>query len=247
MYLCTVLGVCKLLIISLQVQKSPSTEHMLIDVIFLLIFSYGFWIGYNRGIIGTIFNIGAYVFGIVLAFKITPTTTNILETAFNSDNPTIFLAGFLINLAVIMLVLRMASAGITGLFEIAFLGLFNRAAGGILTGGFFVLIYSVLLWFLVKVQFLNTATLTESKTYPFLANLPSTAKDVAIRFKPVAEDLWGTSLDWMSRLEKFGIEKTGGKSKIYELPDKNTKIEGAPDITTPRTRSNPQEDDDGIE
>jgi hypothetical protein len=51
----------------------------------------------------------------------------------------------------------------------------------------------------------------------------------------------------MSRLEKFGIEKTGGKSKIYELPDKNTKIEGAPDITTPRTRSNPQEDDDGIE
>jgi hypothetical protein len=97
------------------------------------------------------------------------------------------------------------------------------------------------------VQFLNTATLTESKTYPFLANLPSTAKNVAIRFKPVAEDLWGTSLDWMSRLEKFGIEKTGGKSKIYELPDKNTKIEGAPDITTPRTRSNPQEDDDGIE
>jgi membrane protein required for colicin V production len=222
---------------------------MPIDVIFILIFGYGFWIGYHRGIIGTIFNIAAYVFGIVLAFKITPTTTNILEHAFNSNNPTIFLGGFLINLAVIMLVLRMASAGITGLFEIAFLGLFNRAAGGILTGGFGVLIYSVLLWFLVKVQFLNTATLTESKTYPFLASLPTTAKSVAIRFKPVAEDVWGSSLDWMNRIEKYGIEKTSGNSKIYELPDKNTQIDGAPETTKPRTRTqpNPKEDDDGIE
>lgn len=222
---------------------------MPIDVIFILIFGYGFWIGYHRGIIGTIFNIAAYVFGTILAFKITPTTTNILEHAFNTDNPTIFLAGFLINLAVIMLVLRMASAGITGLFEIAFLGLFNRAAGGLLTGGFAVLIYSVLLWFLVKVQFLNAATLTESKTYPFLSTLPSTAKMVAIRFRPVAEDLWGTSLDWMTRIEKYGIERTGDKPKIYDLPDKNTIIEGAPETSAPYKpkRPDPREDEDGIE
>jgi hypothetical protein len=107
----------------------------------------------------------------VLAFKITPTTTNILEHAFNSNNPTIFLAGFLINLAVIMLVLRMASAGITGLFEIAFLGLFNRAAGGILTGGFGVLIYSVLLWFLVKVQFFKYRNTHRIKDLSFFSIL----------------------------------------------------------------------------
>lgn len=224
---------------------------MPIDVIFILVFGYGFWVGYRQGIIGTIFNIAAYLFGVVLAFKVTPTTTNVLEIAFNSNNPTIYLAAFLVNLAVVMLFLRMASSGITGLFEAAFLGMFNRAAGGLLTGGFGVLVYSVLLWFLVKVQFLYPATLTESKFWPLLEVMPSAAKNFAIRFKPVAQDVWGASLDWMDRLERYGIERTEGKKKIYEIPDKNTLIEGAPDVITPpkpRPQKNkPQQNDDGIE
>jgi hypothetical protein len=53
----------------------------------------------------------------------------------------------------------------------------------------------------------------------------------------------------MNRIEKYGIEKTNGNSKIYELPDKNTQIDGAPETSKPRSRTqpNPKEDEDGIE
>lgn len=222
---------------------------MTIDIIFIAVFGYGFWQGYNRGIISTLFGLSAYIFGVVFAFKITPTTTNLLERLFNSENPTMFLAAFVVNLVFIMFIMRAAARGITGLFEAAYLGVVNQALGGLLMGGMAVLIYSVLLWFMVKVQFLNDTTLSESRTYPLLQTLPSRARTVAIRFKPLAEDMWGTSLDWMNRLEKFGIEKTNdNKPKLYDLPDDATPIEGAPDLKpAPRKPSSSDSDGSGIE
>lgn len=223
---------------------------MPIDIIFIVVFGYGFWQGYNRGIISTLFSIGAYVFGVVFAFKITPTTTNLLERLFNSDNPTMFLAAFIVNLVFVMFVMRSAAKGITSLFEVAYLGVINQALGGLLLGGTSVLIYSVLLWFMVKVQFLNDATLTESRTYPFLQAMPTKAKVVAIRFKPVMEDMWGTSMDWMNRLEKYGLEKTksSGKPQLYDLPDDDTPIEGAPETKPGPSKTRPPEPEgSGIE
>ena len=85
---------------------------MAIDIVFLAVFAYGFWVGYSRGIIGTVFNFAAYIFGFVLAFKITPTTTNILESLLHSDNPSMFIAAFIVNLVFIMFVLRQAARGI---------------------------------------------------------------------------------------------------------------------------------------
>jgi uncharacterized membrane protein required for colicin V production len=194
---------------------------MPIDIIFIAAFGYGFWQGYSRGIIGTVFNILAYVFGITLAFKITPTTTNILERMFNSQNPTMFIAAFIVNLILIMFVLRMAAKSLEGVFQAVYLGFINQILGGVFMGSMMVLVYSVLLWFFVKVQFLNEVTIAESRAYPFLKDLPAEAKVVLTRFKPFAEEVWGTSLNWMDRLERYGEQKTGegDKARIYELPD----------------------------
>ncbi|MEI6409273.1 MAG: CvpA family protein [Bacteroidota bacterium] len=222
---------------------------MPIDIIFIAVLGLGFWQGYNRGIIRALFGLSVYLFGVVFAFKITPTTTNVLERLFNSENPVMFLAAFVVNLVLIMFIMRAAGRSITVLFEAAYLGIFNRALGGALMGGLAVLIYSVLLWFLVKVQFINDGTLSESRTYPLLQALPTRARTVAIRFKPIAEDMWGTSLDWMNRLEKFGIEKTkDGKPKLYDLPNDATPIEGAPDLKpAPRKPAAKEPEGNGIE
>lgn len=222
---------------------------MAIDIIFLAVFAYGFWVGYSRGIIGTVFNFAAYVFGFVLAFKITPTTTNILETLFHSDNPSMFLAAFIVNLALIMFILRQAAKGMETAFQALYLGIINQTLGGVLMAGIGIVIYSVLIWFLVQVRFLNDLTLSESKAYPFLKDLPPKAKSVALRAKPFAEDIWGYSMNWMDRLEQYGIQKTATKPNIYKVPDDGKAIEDdGQDIPTTTTTSPAYpEDSDGIE
>ena len=104
---------------------------MTIDLLCILALGYGFWTGYQRGIIQVAFNVISYVFGVTLAFKMTPTTTALLENAFKSSNPLMFLAGFLVNLLIIMLLVRSAARGLEGAMRMAYLGIINQVAGGV--------------------------------------------------------------------------------------------------------------------
>jgi uncharacterized membrane protein required for colicin V production len=210
---------------------------MPIDLICLAVMGYGFWQGFNRGIINTVFNIAAYLFGVVFSFKMTPTTTNILERLLNSDNPSLFIAAFVVNLVFVMMILRMAAKSFEATFRALYIGFLNQVVGGLVMGLLAVLIYSVLLWFFVKASLVSDATLQESRLYePYLKDLPSHARQIAERLRPLATDVWDTSLNWMDRLETYGTEKTEAQQKIYEIPDDGKGIETEPEssqITSP--------------
>lgn len=224
---------------------------MPIDIGFIAFFAYGFWQGYNRGIISTVLNLALYVFGFVLAFKMAPVTTNIMQSMFHSDNPTMYLWGFLANLLTIMLILHYTAKGLEGAMRMAYLGVINQVAGGGVMGAFLVVVYSVLVWFGIKVRFVNDATIADSKTYHFLEPLPTKAKDFAIRMKPFALDVWGTSMNWMDRLDQYGVERTEGAGKTYRPPDDPKAIENDPapyKPVNPSVRQAPTLDSgDGIE
>lgn len=213
---------------------------MPIDLIFIIVFGLGFRHGYSNGIISTVFNIVAYVFGIMLAFKITPATTNILERLFHSQNPSMFLAAFIVNVAIIMLVLRQAAKILEGFLQAIYLGIFNRILGGAAMAAIAILLYSVLLWFAVRVNIVNDSTIAESKVYPLLRDLPPRAKELGLRFRPIAREMWDTSLSWMDKLDTYGVEKTESLPKVYQVPDDGKSIiEGDPRETAPRFRSTP--------
>ncbi len=209
---------------------------MAIDLICALVALYGFWQGYNRGIISTIFNILTYVFGLVVALKVTPITTQILENLFKSDNPLMFIAGFLVNIFLVVFILKQAAKGMENLLNVAHLGIINQVLGGGISAMLSVLVYSVLIWFGVKSHILNDRLLADSRTYkPLLEPLPPRAKDFAMRLKPLAEEGWNTFSVWLSRLDEY--KKEGGDTpstpissgqtserKIFDLPD--TKDDG---------------------
>lgn len=223
---------------------------MPIDIGLIAFFAYGFWQGYSRGIISTVFNLALYVFGFVLAFKMAPVTTTVLQSMFHSENPTMFLAGFLVNLLTLMLIVRQAARGLEGAMRMAYLGIINQVAGGVVMGAFLVVVYSVLVWFGTKVQFVNEATIVESRTYSFLEPLPTKAKDFAVRMKPFALDIWGTSMNWMDRLDQYGVQRTEGKDKTYRPPDDPKAIEDDPTPSPRQSAPKPApilEDNDGIE
>jgi uncharacterized membrane protein required for colicin V production len=228
---------------------------MPIDVICVLVLAFGFWQGYQRGIIQVAFNVISYVFGITLAFKMSPATTTILEKAFNSTNPLMFLAGFLVNVAIVMIVVRYAAKGLESVFEAAYMGTINQIAGGVVYGGAFVLLFSILLWFSDKALMVDDNTKAVSRSYPFLMQLPGRAKELVIRIQPIFTEVWGTSITWMDRMKEYSPQKRESKPKYYDIEEETkTKdatsggIEDIPEDVKPKpTPRAPVDDGDGIE
>jgi membrane protein required for colicin V production len=224
---------------------------MWIDVCFLILFVYGFWQGWSQGIIGTIFNLAIYVFGIVLAYKMAPLMSTVLEKIFDSHHPVMFVAGFAANFLVIYVIVQMASGGIENLIHGAYLGVFNRALGGVFIAAFYVLLFSILLWFGSQAQVIDAATTSKSMTYePLLKELPGRAKALVVRFKPLAFNIWDDSLKWMDTMEDYGVQKTESKAKVYELPvpgkDQQQPYETQPRNSNPVLRPS-SDDGTGIE
>lgn len=203
---------------------------MAIDLICGIVAAYTAWQGYNRGIISTVFNIFAYVFGLIVALKVTPFTTEFLEQIFKTDNPLMFIAGFLTNIFVVVFVLRQAANGIEQMLDFAHLGAVNKLLGAFVSAGLGILVFSVLVWFGVKSHTLSDALIGDSRTYkPLLEPLPTRAKDVAYRLKPLAEEGWATFSVWLKRVDSYQGEGKTNEPKpeaqqqegrrIYDIDD----------------------------
>ena len=192
---------------------------MVIDIIFVITILYGFYLGFSRGIISTVFTVLSIVFGMMAAFKFAPATTDFLEKAFNNNNPLMFLAGFLLSFVLTMIIIRMFARGLEGILQTANINVINKLAGGMLLAGVMVLLYSVLLWFGDQARLVDLKTKQTSMTYPYLEKFPEQTKDIAYRFKPMFEEFWNNSLDMMDRLEDMSVQHEESKPNVYEIPD----------------------------
>ena len=193
---------------------------MAIDIMFLLSLVSGFYIGYSRGIIKTVFGVIALMFGFLAAFKFAPGMTKFLETSFNSTNPLMFLAGVALSFVLAMFVIRLFARGLEGALKTANINVINKLVGGAVLGVFMVVIYSVILWFGDQAHIVNDEAKQTSKTYIVLKDIPGKAMVVANQIKPVFQEFWDQSMDMMDQLKDLQdstIEKTE-TNNVYDIP-----------------------------
>lgn len=181
---------------------------MAIDIMFGLALVSGFYLGFARGIIKTVFGFIGLLFGCLAAFKFAPGMTKLLEVSFKSTNPLMFLAGAAISFALAMFAIRLFARGLEGVLKTANINVINKFIGGIVTAVFMVVVYSVLLNFGVQAHVVNSEVQAESKTYVVLKDVPSRAMVVVNQVKPVFQEFWDQSIDMMDRLQDMSLEKT---------------------------------------
>ncbi len=193
---------------------------MVIDIIFVFVFLYGFYVGFSRGIIQTVFSILGYVVGLIAALKFGPSMSDFLKSSFNNDNPLMFIAGFIVTFVLTMLILRLFSRGLEGLFRSVDINIINQAAGGIFSAAFMILVYSVLLWFADKSSIIDNATKDDSMTYEYLEQYPAYVWEGGKKLKPVFQDFWDYTIEFMDQIEGgTSIERTESSPEIYDLDD----------------------------
>ncbi len=194
---------------------------MTLDIIFALTAALGFWMGYSRGIIKTIFTVLSFTIGLLASFKLAPAFTNFLEDLFNNNNPLMFIAGFLLSFIIVMMILRLISRGLEGILEKANINFINQLAGGALLGAGAILVYSIVLWFGDKSHMIDQSTKDESYTYVYTKEFPGQMRGIANQLKPVITDFWNEALDFMDRMEEMSVRKTETDPTIYDIEEED--------------------------
>lgn len=198
----------------------------IIEILFGIVVFSGFYLGFSRGIIKTVFTVLSLVFGLMAAFKFAPATTKFLETTFRDDNPLFFLAGFLLSFIIMMLLIRTLARGLEGVLKTANINIVNQLAGGVLLGGIFVLIFSTLLTFSYQTHLLSPETKEKSMTYPYLEQYPTYVYAAAEKMKPMFQEFWDQSIRMMDRMEEMSIEQTE-ETTVEDRSDELSKDEGS--------------------
>ncbi len=196
---------------------------MIIDVILLIVAGWGFYQGYSRGIIKTVFTVFSVVFGLMVAFKFSPAATRFIETAFHSNSPLNFVAGFLLSFVLTMIIIRMIAQFFEKTLQAANINAINKVAGGALLASLYTLVYSMLLWFADQAHIVTPENTQDSMTYSQLKVFPSKMKGVYEFIKPGFQDFWHESTKFIDHMEEKSLEKTESQPTIFDIPDeKNT-------------------------
>lgn len=189
---------------------------MVIDIIFFISAAYGFYVGYSKGIIKTVFSTLSIVLGLMAAMKFSPYMTSFLEDTF-SKSPLMFIAGFVVTFVGVMLLVRLLAKTVEGIFKTIKINALNKIAGGIFMSGFFILLFSILVWFGNEAKGIDTKTKETSFSYSYLEKIPIEARGVFMTLKPVFQDFWNYAMDSMDRMKRAGLEENE-ETDIKDLP-----------------------------
>ena len=190
---------------------------MAIDIILVIFTIYGFWVGFSRGIIGTVFTVLSYVFGVLAAMKLSPSVTRLLEEQFYAS-PFMFIAGFLLTFIGTMMLLRFIGKSLEGILKSVNINIVNQIMGGTLSAAIMILVFSVLMSFAEASKLVDTQTTQTSMSYPYVKQFPKQMKVVYEKAKPIFLTFWDESTEFMDRVEEM-TEKTDGNPDIFDIED----------------------------
>ncbi len=193
---------------------------MALDIMCAILAVYGFYMGFTRGIIKTVFTVMAVFFGIIAAAKFGPSMTDFLQSIFSYHNPLMFLAGLLLTFVLTMAIIRMLANGLENVLESANINIINQITGGVLMALILVAFFSVLVLFGNKSHIIDDTTKEESITYPMLEKMPDRLLAAGKVLKPVFTDFWQYSVDFMDRLENMNMERSE-QDNVFDIEDED--------------------------
>lgn len=168
---------------------------MIIDIILALLVTYGFYTGYNRGLIDTFFDLISIVIGLIVTVKLSHILIEFLEKILpNLDSWIIYLIGLVSTFLLVMILVRFIGNKLEGLFKFVQLNVLNKVAGGILKAFLLSTVFSFLILLIGKVSVLRTEgyinAIQSSRTFKMVEPFPEYAKNAFDRVEPYFKDFY---------------------------------------------------------
>lgn len=192
---------------------------MVLDLMFFIFAATGFWLGYNRGIISTVFTVFSYFFGAIIAIKFSDGMTKFLQTTFNDDSALYYIAGLLLSFVLAMFMIRMLARGLENMLKAGNINTINQLFGGLLLSSVLTVFFSFLVRFGNEARMIDPKTKAESMTYEVIEQLPDQAMVVISQVTPLFRQFWNNTMDVMDKVKSRSIEKAESNPNVYDIPD----------------------------
>lgn len=166
---------------------------MWIDVTVLILLAMAAFKGFRRGLIVAVFSFVALFIGLAAALKLSAILANYLREKSQLESHWWPIVAFAIIFIGVLLIVRWAAAIVEKSVEFAMLGWINRIGGFLLYGVMYLLIFSIVLFYVNQAHFIDDNTKKRSNTYSYVEQWGPTAINglgkVIPLFKNVFEDL----------------------------------------------------------
>jgi membrane protein required for colicin V production len=172
---------------------------MWLDILFLIVAGYAFYRGYNAGIIRTVLMVISVLVALILSMRYAGHTTTLLQDVFRSENPLIFLPGFLLTFVLVIALIRwLAGLLEKGLGAIK-LNILNRGVGGLLYATGATIALSTLLGLVDRTDIIPATSKDHSMTWPLLMTVPDQAARAYADLRPVFDDFLDDTREVLER------------------------------------------------
>jgi len=163
---------------------------MIIDILLLLFGLAGFWVGYTKGIVSTLFSIAGYILALLITLKISPWFTDFLIHSFNMDKMFALIFGTLALLLLIIFLIRWLLKKVTTYLEQSKISAANKVIAGLIMTCMGILFFSLLLWPINQFGWLNPEVKQSSVSYEILEAIPGKARTFIEKLKPLFNRYW---------------------------------------------------------
>jgi len=141
---------------------------MIIDIIFILLLIYATVKGYRNGFIIAVFSFLGIIIGLAAAMKLSAVVAGWLKNSTNISSAWLPFLSFLAVMIGVILLVRLGAVFIQKTLELVLLGWLNKLTGIVLYAALYITIFSVILFYAEKIQWIKPETLLASKTYTFI-------------------------------------------------------------------------------
>lgn len=158
---------------------------MTIDILAAAVAAYGFYLGYTKGIVKTLFGFVAVFIGLIAALKLSPYLVKALENISGNDSPMIFLVGFALTFVLTLFLVRFLGNRFEDLLKAIKINFFNQLIGGTALSILFLVLFSYGIWFANQVKVIPDRSKKASYSYHYLEKLPERSRLLFSKLKPL--------------------------------------------------------------
>ncbi len=176
---------------------------MFIDLVAALLILYGFYIGYTRGIVKTIFAVFSIFIGALAAVKFSPFTIDLLGKVINIHPGLTFVLGFALTFIIILILIRFIGKKLEDILKFARINFINKILGGVIMSILLMVFYSYALWGIDSLQLLSNKNKNSSVSYEYLQTLPAKTRDTVSSLKPYFAEFWNKMVDTFDSIKKY--------------------------------------------
>jgi len=163
---------------------------MAIDIILLLVVGAGFWLGYTKGIVATLFSVLEYVVAILLTLGLSPFLSRFLTTSLNMDRMVALLLSTIIFFFVFIFLIKWMTKKMEASLKKGKLSGSTKVLGGIVMMLACIFLYSIILWLVDYYGLINEKMKLASYTYKLLEAIPAASRTLVLDLKPVFQRYW---------------------------------------------------------